>query len=357
MKKRILLIIDSLGIGGAERAVVNLSNGFLQENCNVDIIIIDNIIKTSPPKNANLHVLNFQKKPFRYVYYAKKLHKLIYQLENKYNKEFDLILVNLQKSTRLMRKFKHKNTYHVIRNTLSKSHLINKKGLQKYLKKRKLQKIYNNLNLITLSDGIQTDMINNLQVKPNSIQTINNSINLDFILEQSQDNNSDLIDNDYIVHVGRFSRAKRHDVLIKAFSLANLETKLILVGDGPKKSEIENLIKELNMEDKVVLVGFKKNPYPYIKNARLFVLASDYEGMPNVLIESLSLQTPVVSTNCPSGPSEILRGDFKQYLVETGNVKELAEAMKKTYENPYTVDSKLIEPYYLKTIIGKYLSL
>lgn len=356
-KKRILLIIDSLGVGGAERAVTNLSNGFLQNDCLVDIISIDNNIKTIPPEEARLHILDFKNTTFRYYKYTNKLSNLINILEEEYKTDFDLILVNLQKSTRLMKNFKHKNIYHIIRNTLSQADLKNKKGLKKYFKKRKLQKLYDNLNLITLSDGIKDDLLNTINIKPKSIQTINNSINFEFINSQANmEINDNIIDQigDYIIHVGRFSDAKRHDILLKSFAESNLNTHLILVGDGPNKIKIKKLIDELNIKDKVIMLGFKNNPYPYIKNAKLLVLSSDFEGMPNVILEALALKTPVVSTNCKSGPSEILTDSYSQYLSEPQNVKQLSDLILHTYSNPYKVDNKITNRFKLAHIINQY---
>ncbi len=356
--KKILLVVDSLRIGGAERAVINLANGFLKKGFKVDIIAIDNIIEFSPPKEVNLHSIDFKKSFLDYFRYSKKLHRLIVKLEKLDNKEFDLILVNLQKSTRLMKSFNHKKIYHVIRNTLSKSGSKNRKGLNVFFRKQKLKKIYNNLELITLADGIKNDMLNKIGVKPKSIQTINNSINIDFVKEQAC--KSSLLNigfSDYIIHVGSFSKQKRHDVLLRAFALLDIDVKLLLVGDGSERKSIESLIEKLNIKDKVILTGFQNNPYPYIKNARLLVLSSDYEGMPNVLIESLALNTPVVSTDCPSGPNEILTGELSKYLVEVGDINELSNLMKSVYLNTYTIDENLLKKFFLENIINKYISL
>ena len=97
----------------------------------------------------------------------------------------------------------------------------------------------------------------------------------------------------YIINVARFSVQKRHDILIKAYAKANIEHKLVLMGTTDKTndeknfSNIKNLIKELGLENQVIFTGFISNPYSWIKNADLFVLSSDLEGLANVLVESL----------------------------------------------------------------------
>jgi len=352
--KNILFVIDSLGIGGAEKAILTLANFFLNENCNVDIIVCDNIVQFEMPEQINLHILGFKKSFLDYRKYSHKLEKMISNLQKKYDKDFDLILVHLQKATRLIKNHDQTKVYHVVHSTFSQSAFKNKSPLSVFFKKRKLQNIYNNLNIITVSEGIKKDLLDNIQIRPKSIQRIYNPINKDEITSLA-DEPIELDDNDYIVHVGRLAKVKRHDVLLKAFKLANINAKLILVGDGEEKSNILTLIKELHLEEKVILKGFQKNPYPYIKNAKLLVLSSEYEGLPTVLLESLILNTPVVSTNCPSGPNEILSDTLHRCLANVNDVEDLANKIRANYLHP-TLQPRNTTFHY-KKIIQDYLAL
>ena len=97
----------------------------------------------------------------------------------------------------------------------------------------------------------------------------------------------------------------------------------------PCKQSIQGLARKLGILEKVIFAGFHSNPYPIMKHARLSMLTSDYEGLPTVLIESLALQVPVLSTDCPSGPREILIGCFAKYIMPASDVNTIAQNIKK----------------------------
>ena len=336
--KNILFIIDSLGIGGAEKVILTLAEAFIKDHCKIHIISCEEKIEFQIPLKIEVETLGFKKSFLAYYKYSKKLHTRILKLEEKNNKEFDLILVNLQKSTKLMQGFKHKNIYHVIHSTLSQSNFKNRNQVQQYFKQKKLQKVYNDLNIITVSKGVEKDILEKIKIKPKSITTIYNPIDKINILHLSQEENP-FNKHKYIVHVGRFHKAKRHDILLKAYKKADIEAKLILIGDGSKRKNIEKLIKDLELEKKVILTGFIQNPYTIIKDACFLVLSSDYEGFGNVLVEALMLNTPVISTDCPSGPNEILVKELKGFLVPTNNIKALSLKIKQEFNTPSTIET------------------
>ncbi len=148
------------------------------------------------------------------------------------------------------------------------------------------------------------------------------------------------------INIGRFERQKNHFLLLEAFKKANLNAKLYLVGDGYLRRSLELKVKNDNLENKVVFVGRQKNVFKFLSKANCFVLSSNYEGFPNVLIEALACDLPIISTDCISGPREILAPnsdfikqtkdiEFDEYgiLTPVGDVDKLAEAMKKMYED------------------------
>jgi glycosyltransferase involved in cell wall biosynthesis len=133
-----------------------------------------------------------------------------------------------------------------------------------------------------------------------------------------------------ILSVGSFKGAKNHALLIRAFAKVakRQPASLLIVGEGPLRSELEALVSALGVADRVNMPGFAVDPWPLYASADLFVLSSDYEGYPLVLIEAMMAGLRIVSTNCQSGPSEIL--DYGRYgsLVPVGDVDALAEALK-----------------------------
>lgn len=132
-----------------------------------------------------------------------------------------------------------------------------------------------------------------------------------------------------IVTVGTLKPVKRHDLLIRAFAKLDFPgARLCIVGEGQERSRLELLASELGVSARVLMPGFQPDPSTWYAHADLFVLSSDHEGFGNVIVEALEQGTPVVSTDCPVGPREILQGGRFGTLVPVGDVDALAAAMK-----------------------------
>ncbi|WP_438317029.1 glycosyltransferase [Candidatus Caldatribacterium sp. SIUC1] len=132
-----------------------------------------------------------------------------------------------------------------------------------------------------------------------------------------------------VLGVGRLTKPKDFPTLIRAFALVRKErpARLMILGEGEERPNLEILVRKLGLEGEVALPGFVENPYKYMKRAAVFVLSSRWEGFGNVLVEAMALGTPVVATDCPSGPAEILEDGKWGRLVPMGNHEALAEAI------------------------------
>lgn len=139
-----------------------------------------------------------------------------------------------------------------------------------------------------------------------------------------------------ILGAGRLTRQKDFPTLIRAFARlrACRDARLVILGEGPDHPALLRLIAELGLAAEVLLPGHVGNPYAWMARARLFVLSSRWEGSGNVLTEAMALGIPVVATDCPSGPAEMLAGGRYGTLVPVGDVDRLAEAMRLTLERP-----------------------
>jgi hypothetical protein len=136
--------------------------------------------------------------------------------------------------------------------------------------------------------------------------------------------------NNYLVSVGRLTEQKNFTLLVESYKLAferGLGWPLLIIGDGDEKIKIEKLINKYKLNSQIYLLGHLNNPYPYIKNSGAFVLSSNYEGLPVVLIEAMALESPIISTRCPTGPSDILEHGKLGLLVDVNNMEQLADAM------------------------------
>ena len=169
-------------------------------------------------------------------------------------------------------------------------------------------------NVITVSNDVKNDLINNFKIDPSKLNVIPNFLDADNIIKLSNEKIEDeFVDiyssNNTIVNVGRLTEAKGQWHLIRAFSkvIKSIpESKLVIVCEGVFRNYLSRIIAELKLENKVYLIGNQNNPYKFIKNADIFVFSSIYEGFGLVLIEAMICKIPIISTNCKTGPSEIL---------------------------------------------------
>jgi len=139
-----------------------------------------------------------------------------------------------------------------------------------------------------------------------------------------------------LIAVGRLSPQKGFSYLIRAVSTLRSAflVRLIILGEGQERKNLQQLIHHLNIQDQIQLVGFQKNPYQYLSRATIFVLSSLYEGFPNALVEAMALEVPCIATRCPTGPEEIITDGVNGLLVPPGDEKALAEAIIRLLKDP-----------------------
>lgn len=211
-------------------------------------------------------------------------------------------------------------------------------GIRKYFKNSFFKKLEKFDEVCTVSQEMGDELIKfdpNLKEKQ---KTVYNPIDVEEIEKKSLDDSEltekekILIKDEYICSVGRLDESQKDfTTLIKAFGELkkeeNIKDKLIIIGDGIDRKKLEELVNSLKIED-VFFIGRKKNPYIWMKNSKLFVLSSKFEGYPTVLIEATTLKIPAISSDCPTGPREILKN--KNYLFEIGNINELKKILRLT---------------------------
>jgi glycosyltransferase involved in cell wall biosynthesis len=189
--------------------------------------------------------------------------------------------------------------------------------------------------VIVQSQGVANDLAQNFNVTNTRI--IPHGIDIDRIIELPRQSVPDLPQQPYIVTLGRLVREKDHATLIRAFATAkkqNIPHRLVLIGSGEEQPALESLASSLNLQNDITFLGHRDNPYPYLAHADFFVLSSISEGFGLALVEALALGLPCISTNCPSGPAEILgNGDFG-ILVPPRDPDQLARAIVQLTNSP-----------------------
>jgi glycosyltransferase involved in cell wall biosynthesis len=165
------------------------------------------------------------------------------------------------------------------------------------------------------------------------------------------------------IAVGSLTEQKGFSTLLESFFLVNKQiiSRLIILGEGPLRQELEARALELGIHKKVDFHGFIENPFSLMASSDVFVLSSKWEGLPNVLIQAVSLGMRIVATDCTSGPQEILDNGKFGTLVEVGNIKMLSSAMLSSLEKQHDSDyvksrakhfsSDTIIPQYIKVLV------
>jgi glycosyltransferase involved in cell wall biosynthesis len=194
--------------------------------------------------------------------------------------------------------------------------------------------------IIAVSHGVADDLSKVTRIPRERIRVIYNPVVTPDILRKAEETVEHPWFSDsshqVILGVGRLCIEKDFPTLIKAFALIRQKrpAKLVILGEGEERPRLEALVKELGIENDVWMPGFVDNPFKFMAKASVFVLSSAWEALPTVLIEALACGCPVVSTDCPSGPAEILEGGKWGKLVPVGDYEKLAEAILETIENP-----------------------
>lgn len=220
---------------------------------------------------------------------------------------------------------------------------------------RRYRELYDGKNLVAVSDGVAADLRDTLGFRRANIVRIYNGFDLDAIRKASLEPAPLLPREPFALHVGRFMPQKRHDLLLEAWKASGIPMKLVLLTHP--SAGLERLIAERRLQSQVTIAGFQANPYPWMRAAEMLVLSSDREGMPNVLVEALACGTRVVSTDCPSGPREVLRGALAAGLVPAGDARALAEAMRAALARPRPGPDAVPEDFTEERMASRYQAL
>jgi len=303
------LLLNSLAFGGAERVGSHILKYYSDNNKNIILILFINNIKLKVPNNVkvfsfcnnnnNNNLLNFLSLPIL----AYRLSKIL----KKENIDFCLSLTSRPNYVNILSSIFFANVKFVISERSCPSQEYSGYSLKSLINKILIRILYNRCDkVICNSIGNKNDLIENFNIKKENIKVINNPIDLNLIKKTHKNN---FLDNNYInfVSVGRLDLNKNFKMMINVFSkIRNDNVRLYIIGSGNEYSNLNNLIISLGIDQKVFLVGEKKNPFSYLKSSDAFLFTSRSEGFPNVLIESLACETFIISHNCIAGPDEII---------------------------------------------------
>lgn len=180
--------------------------------------------------------------------------------------------------------------------------------------------------IICQSQQMSDDLVSTYKMRRDKIKVINNPVS-NFNIDHDQTKKKNEIPT--FITVGRLSKEKGYDRILKSLSLLDIAFKYIIIGEGSERTNIENLVEHYDLSNQVQLLGLKKQPQKYLCVADLFLQGSHYEGFPNALLEATSCGVPVIAFDVPGGTSEIIQDEINGFLIEDDEVDDYAKNIKK----------------------------
>ncbi|MDZ7783620.1 MAG: glycosyltransferase [Halioglobus sp.] len=351
-KLKVLFVINRLKLGGAQRVVITLARSMRDLGHDTHIICFKRSEELVGAQDLDVHYversLAFLPLPVSNRLRAAKLDRYV----RDHIGEPNLVLSNLTKANRILVHSSLPNIHIIVHNTLTDA-IQKKEGLavSRWLRARKFRSIYMKKACIACGDGVYQDFLKLMPDHP-SVHRIFNAVDNHQIRAWSSEKTSPF--NNYVVHVGSFIRDKRHDVLLLAYKEAAIKESLVLLGTGELEMKVRQQAEDLGIENKVIFAGFHSNPYPIIANARLMICSSDYEGLSLALLEALALGVPVISTDCNSGPREILPA---RNMVPAGDVSALGAKVREAMANRKAFACPLPAKFKISQVTHEYLAL
>lgn len=339
---RIAIFFHDLGIGGAERVMLQLAQGFIEAGHEVDLVLAraEGPLRSELPSKAR--VIDFDTaNPLRML--VKLMRYLRAETPKALLSPFEVtsvIAIAAKRITGVATRVVVRISVHLSRNKRPKQ-------WKKTLERLVVSRMYPLADgIVTVSRGVAEDLAVYAGISLERVKVIYNPVLSDQIIRSADQPVIHPFFADpqcpVILGVGRLTEQKDFATLVKAFDILRrkIPSRLIILGDGEERQALEELIQTSGLQGLVDLPGFEINPYAFMKRASVFVLSSKWEGLPNVLIQALACGCPVISTDCLSGPSEILKGGEYGALVPVGDVEAMAGAMEAALKGKICVPPK-----------------
>lgn len=365
MKKKIAFILPNLLTGGTQRAMVNVANGLSETEFEI-IFIITNKISKNYSNNPHIEkkiVSNFDEDRVRSIFLnCDGVKWSIFKIRKVLRKENpDILFSSLSYFNLYLAFFRFLIPKKIIlvgreTNILSVKHeKIKYKKATNFLYKL----AYKNIDYVVCQSlDMRDDLVNNFGVISEKTVVINNPVDTKEIIKKSTEDANKINQSLFnIISVGHLTRQKGHGLLISAIhSLDDKKIKLNIIGRGVLLNQLQQKVKDLNLDSQVEFFGFEANPFKFIAKSNLFVLPSEFEGFPNALIEAGVLGIPLVANNCKGGINEII--NQKNGLIsEYNSVEDLANNIKLIMNREYNSDiirNDFVTRYDLSIISEKY---
>ncbi|MEL6462242.1 MAG: glycosyltransferase [Cyanobacteria bacterium J06621_15] len=357
----IAIFLRCLYSGGAERVLLNLARGFVQQGLKVDMVLASasgSLLKQIPSE-IRLIDLEAQSKigilP-RLVKYLRAENPRSMLAALHYPCEIALLAKRIARVSTQIVVSEHNHL------SLEAKRIPQLSVRLTPLAARLLYPLAD--GIVSVSQGVKEDLVKVTNLPNKRIDLIYNPVITPELFVKAREKVEhpwfQLGKPPVILAVGRLHQQKDYPSLLRAFVRIRQvrQCRLVILGEGPEKENLNNLINELGIQKDVRMLGFVDNPYAYMANSRVFVLSSAWEGFGNVIAEALAVGTPVVSTNCHSGPAEILDNGKYGQLIPIGDTKAMAEAILKVLAGEIKqIDTDWLNQFRVEHCTQKYLKL
>lgn len=327
-RKNLLLFRPTLGQGGADRVTLTLMQSFDRELFAPSLVLVkrEGEFLGDLPEDIDLTVLGVQ-----------GLRAAALPLKRLLEERQPDIFFSTSSGANPVAIMAHKLARQSGRLVISERGLLRRGKVT--AKKRAVlalkRALYARADAITaVSDGVRDDLVRELGLARERITVVYNPIVTDEMAEQA----AEPVEHEWfgenvpvILGAGRLVEEKDFGTLIRVFAIvrAKCPVRLVILGEGPLREDLERLARELGIERDFALPGFYKNPFKYMARCSVFVLSSRFEGLPGVLIQAMACGAPVIATDCPSGPSEIITPNADGMLVPVGDMEAMVAAIER----------------------------
>ncbi len=351
---KIFLIIPSLHRGGAERVVSIIANNLDHTLFDITLVLLEKRGSYLKDLRDNIKIVDLKQSRV-----SRSIGSLI-KLINTHKP--DIVFSTLGHLNLLLMMFKifmPRDVRFVAREASIPS-ILNKNERYPTIFNALYKRLYPKFDrVVCQSRYMMQDLHDNFSIQKNLMRVINNPIDFDNIeLKLSGQKSSLARDMKNIVAVGSLESVKGYDLLIEAIALSRRDDiRLFIIGEGSKQEELLALIDNLKLQSRVKLLGFKDNPYPYMRDADLMVLSSKFEGFPNTVLESMACGTAVVAFKSPGGIEEIVIEAENGWFVEPYSVSKLRDAIDLHVDHQIDADqirASVFQRYNLEFIIKEY---
>ncbi|MBF8964583.1 glycosyltransferase [Pontibacter sp. FD36] len=354
MRINIFFIIPSLHGGGSERFVTHLVKNLNAVKFNITLVLVrkEGVFLSEIPSHVRILDLNLS----RTRYAPFKVIKLIWRHKP------DIVFSTLGHLNLVIAGIRHvlpKSTKFIARESSTVS-VHNKNEVYPALFDFLFRTVYRSFDkIVCQSRYMQHDLLKNYNIPVEKTIVINNPIDEDYIrFKAGMASTPFPADKINFVAVGRLSKEKGFDRLIESFKIIRDKSiHLNIIGDGVDKVKLQQYVAAAGLGESISFLGFQSNPYPYMESAKALIQTSYYEGFPNVIIEANACGTPVIGFKSPGGIAEIVDNIKSGWLIEDGNLAELANKIQEVAYikfDPESAKSYTSARFSLKKIIGEY---